>query len=56
MKGKHKPRMLENRVLGRIFRHEKEEASEGQQNCILGEGGGGLHDLYTSPDTTTVIK
>jgi hypothetical protein len=49
IKGEHKLRVLENRVLRRIFGPKREVVSEGYRK-IHNEG------LYSSPDITRVIK
>jgi hypothetical protein len=44
MREKHKPRVFENRVLGRIFGPKREEV-KGEWRKLHLE----LHDLYSSP-------
>jgi len=48
----HRLRMFENRVMGRIFGHKREEVL-GDQRRLHNED---LHNLYTSPNIVTVIE
>jgi hypothetical protein len=51
-RGKHRPRVFENRVLRRIFGPKKDEAT-GEWRRLHNEE---LNDLYSSPNIIQVIK